>query len=290
MADAPTQTSYTLRNIQSMLGISRAVVASLVQAGFVVPTRGRRNEQRFTFKDVVLLRMAHGLQVANIPPRKIVRSLQRLRAALPHELPLTGLHISAVGSRIAVRDGLGQWEADTGQLFLAFEIAPANGAVAFLPAPADPKLPAPDPIALQAGAPGGANPEACFTRAAALEAADAPAAETAYRQALRLAPGYVDAYLNLGAMLCETRRCGEAVELYDQALRHCPDDPQLHFNRAVALEDQGAVEAALADYERSLQLAPDMADAHFNAGRLHERLGNAQGAVRHFSAYRRLER
>ena len=37
-------------------------------------------------------------------------------------------------------------------------------------------------------------------------------------------------------------------------------------------------------------LQPDLADAHYNAARLHEQLGDAKNAVRHFSAYRRLER
>jgi hypothetical protein len=30
------------------------------------------------------------------------------------------------------------------------------------------------------------------------------------------------------------------------------------------------------------------ADAHFNAARLHEQLGHAREAIRHFNAYRRL--
>jgi hypothetical protein len=47
---------------------------------------------------------------------------------------------------------------------------------------------------------------------------------------------------------------------------------------------------ALGAYNASLQLAPDLADAHYNAARLHEQLGDAKNAVRHFSAYRRLER
>ena len=66
--------TFSLRDIQSMLGISRAVIGGLVASGFVTPTRGARREYRFTFQDVVLLRTAHSLQAAQIPPRKIVRS------------------------------------------------------------------------------------------------------------------------------------------------------------------------------------------------------------------------
>ncbi|MDN8617994.1 hypothetical protein [Variovorax ginsengisoli] len=42
--------------------------------------------------------------------------------------------------------------------------------------------------------------------------------------------------------------------------------------------------------ETDVQLDPNLADAHFNAGRLHDELGNSQGAIRHYSAYRRLSR
>jgi hypothetical protein len=75
--------TYTLRSIEAMLGIPRAVITRLIAAGFVTPSRGKRREYRFTFQDVVLLRTAYGLQAADIPARKILRSLQRLKATLP---------------------------------------------------------------------------------------------------------------------------------------------------------------------------------------------------------------
>ena len=95
--------TYSLRDLESMLGVSRAVIAGLIAAGFVTPSRGKRREYRFTFQDVVLLRTAHSLQAARIPPRKILQSLKRLKDTLPDELPLSGLRITAVGNEIAVK-------------------------------------------------------------------------------------------------------------------------------------------------------------------------------------------
>ena len=40
----------------------------------------------------------------------------------------------------------------------------------------------------------------------------------------RSTPDHADAYLNLGALLCEARRCDEAVALYDEALERKPDE------------------------------------------------------------------
>jgi Flp pilus assembly protein TadD len=301
--DRTHASTYTIRSIQEMLGLSRGVIGGLVAAGFVVPSRGPKNEYRFTFQDVVLLRTAVELQTAQISPRKILAALRKLRATLPAELPLTGLRITAVGNDVTVRDGRSQWHADSGQLVMDFELAPAKGTVAFLqrgpaveamphPVDADASGRAPDASgrARPYAAPLRDDAAAVFSRGEALEASDRRGAEAAYRQVLALDPDHADAYLNLGALLCEGRRCDEAVALYDEALRRHPDEALLHFNRAIALEDQGRPAEALASYHASLRLAPDLADAHYNAARLHEQLGDAKQAVRHFSAYRRLQR
>jgi len=273
--------TFTLRRVQAMLGLSRTVVSGLISAGFVVPTRGPRNEHRFTFQDLMLLRTAYALQASKIPPRKILRSLARLKATLPATLPLTGLRITAVGADVAVRDRDGHWAADSGQLLMDFEVAPArNSSVAFLDHAID-------------QAPGNASTadaDTWFRRAEAIEASDPKGAEHAYQEALAHRPEFTDAYLNLGAMWCESGRSDEAVGLYEHALALCPPSALLYYNRAVALEDQRRPGEAITNYERALELDPALADAHYNIGRLQEELGDARGALRHFSAYRRLQR
>jgi tetratricopeptide (TPR) repeat protein len=274
---APAPATYTLKSIEKMLGLGRGVIASIVNAGFVTPSRGARNEYRFSFQDVVLLRTAHDLMAANIPSRRMLRSLKRLKAKLPKELPLSGLRIAAIGSDVVVRDGDAQWEAESGQLLIDFEIAHERGAVTFLkrgPEPAEDAV---------------ADADVWFARGEALEADDAAAAEKAYRRALEYAPDHTDAYVNLGALLCEAGRWAEAVKLYDVAIRYCPQAPLLYFNRGIALEERHRYADALKSYERCLELAPDLADAHYNAARLYEQSGQAQKAVRHYSAYRRLQ-
>lgn len=276
--------TYTLSGIQSMLGLSRAVITGLIDAGFVTPTRGRRREYRFSFQDVVLLRTAHALRSANMTPRRIVRSLQRLKANLPDELPLSGLRIAAVGNDIAVRDGARQWSAESGQLLIDFEVKPAHGSVAFLASPSA--------SATAAAAPDANDDEALawFNRGVALEAADPARAEQAYAQAIRRAPAYVDPALNLGVLLGNSGRAAQAVRVYEDAIAHAPNEALLHFNLGVALEDLNQPARALDAYAASLRLDPTLADAHYNAARLHEQLGHAAKAIRHYSEYRRLQR
>ncbi|VTU26712.1 tetratricopeptide repeat protein [Variovorax sp. RA8] len=277
MTAAGTASPYTMRRVQQMLGISRVAIQRLVSAGFVMPTRGTRNEFRFSFQDLMLLRTAQGLQEAQIPPRKILRSLRRLRATLPDELPLTGMRITAVGADVAVRDRRGTWEAGSGQLLLDFEVAPVDGRVAFLDSNSARSTSAVDAQQL-------------FAHAEALEDTDPAQAEAAYRAVIAAAPDHIDAYVNLGALLCDLQRYEDAVQLHESALPRRPASALLFFNHAIALEELGRLRAAALNYERSLQLDPDFADAHYNLGRLKELFGDARGALRHLNAYRRLTR
>ena len=276
MIDRLPTTFYTLRRIKEMLGLDRGAVAALVNAGFVSPARGPRNEYRFSFQDVVLLRTANHLIRSHIPQRKMLRALQQLRAKLPRELPLTGLRIKAIGNDVAVRDGNAPWEASSGQMLMDFEVAAVAGSVTFFE---------------RGTADGGMQPlsgDAWFQRGQSLESRDAKAAEQAYLRAIEAAPDAPHAYVNLGALLCEDGRCDDAVALYDGAVMRIPASAELHFNRAIALEDGGRDRDALASYQRCLELDPDCADAHFNAARLSESLGEFQSAVRHYNAYRRM--
>jgi tetratricopeptide (TPR) repeat protein len=274
-ADDEHASTYTLRRVQAMLGLSRSIVAGLIGEGFVAPSRGKRNEWRFSFQDLMLLRTAHALQASKIPPRKILRSLARLKATLPQELPLTGLRITAIGADVAVRDRDGQWQTDSGQLLMDFDVAPVAGSVAFLARATSPPAPP--------GAP------AWFERGLALEATDPAGADAAYRQTLALAPDFEAAWLNLGAMLSDAGRFAELAALSDEAALHCPRSALVHFNRAVALDHLERLPEAAVSYEQSLALDPTLADAHYNLGRLREQLGDKRGALRHFSAYRRLQ-
>lgn len=268
-----------------MLGLSRSAIVRLVELGFVKPKRGARQAYLFSFQDVVLLRTAHELRTASIPTTKILRSLRRLKDELPADAPLSGLRITAVGKDIVVRNRESQWAADTGQLLMDFDVG--------MQAQVDATPVIRHLAAARRGAAAkepNASPEELFAQAEALEGVDDARAKRAYAQAIAVAPDFTNAYLNLGAMLCEGGDCDDAVRLFSKGIEHRPNEPLLYFNRAVALEDLNRFEEALASYDMALQLDPDLADAHFNAGRLYDELGNSQRAIRHFSAYRRLSR
>lgn len=263
---------FTLKSVQQMLGLSRTTISAFIAAGFVTPERGQRGEHRFSFQDLMLLRTAYGLQQASIPPRKILKSLIKLKKDLPEEVPLTGLRITAVGDKVVVRDRSGQWSAESGQLLMDFEVAQLAGTVSFLSATTS------------------AAEVDWFKKGESLELTDRCAAEEAYKRAIELEPTRAWPYLNLGALMVEDGRLDDAVELYATAISWVPNQPLLHFNRALALEDQSRIQDSLDAYEQALAIDATFADAHYNSAVLLEKTGDVRGALRHFNAYRRLKR
>ncbi|MFS8931722.1 Conserved hypothetical protein; TPR repeat [Cupriavidus taiwanensis] len=262
------------RDLEARLGVSRRLIASLVAAGLVQPTRGPRGEHVFSFQDAVLIRTADSLHRAHIGPARILRALRHLERLRP-DRHLSAVRISACSGKVSARDRHGDWIVETGQRLMDFGTQDDAGVRV---------------MALTREASAYAAADEALAEGLRLEPTDARGAEAAYRRAVVHYPAMLDAYLNLGCMLADQERLDEAILLYESALAVLPDEPELHFNLGVALEDTGATQAALAAYERSIELAPGDADAHYNAARLHQELGHIQNALRHFNQYRKLDR
>jgi Tetratricopeptide repeat len=299
MTEIAEMSSYSLRDVERLLGLSRAVVTGFIDAGFVAPTRGEHNEPLFSFQDLVLLKTAQGLSTVRIPTRRITQSLSRLRAELPPTLPLSGIRISAVGNRIVVQQGSSQWLADSGQYLLDFAIAEVTPGPAVIPSEVEgsrppqaetvtllPKEPA--RLAAAHGSPPPETAESWFQNAGELEASDPDAAQKAYRRAIELDRVFVAAYVNLGCLLQARGAHAAAEKLYREAISQLPDEPLLRFNLGIALEDLHRADEAARAYEQAIGLDPKFADAHYNLARVHEVRGRTQDAIRHLAQYRRL--
>ncbi len=266
--------SYTTRDVERLLGLSRAIVQGFVDAGFVSPARGEHNELLFSFQDLILLKTAQGLAAVKIPTRRIRQSLARLHAELPQSLPLSGIRISALGTRVVVQQGSSQWQADSGQYLLDFDVSPSEGEVAFL----------------QKDEPASDSAEQWFRRAGELEASDPEAAEKAYRNAIDRDRRFLAAYVNLGCLL-QARGQPELAETnYRAAIEQVPDEPLLHFNLGIALEDLNRPDDAVRAYGHAIALDVEFADAHYNVAKIHDARGRPQEAIRHLAHYRRLLR
>ncbi len=115
-----------MHDVQRLLRLPRSTIRSLVHAGFVTPSRGARGAWRFSFQDLIVLRTAQALVDANVPARRITRSIRELKKRLPDAMPLSGLAIGAVADRVVVREGGARWQAESGQYLLEFEADPSH--------------------------------------------------------------------------------------------------------------------------------------------------------------------
>jgi tetratricopeptide (TPR) repeat protein len=269
--------AYGTKDLERLFGLPASAVRALARAGNIHPVR-RSGRLHYSFHDLVVLRTASALLAAKISSRRINRTLQELRSALPSGSALNKLSLTALGNRIAIREAGTLREPDSGQYALALEIVEEKGRLHLINRTGS---------AVPAASSGAAKESAdeLYTRAIALEDTDEQQAREVYAACLNADPNYVEARINLGRLLHLAGRLPEAQHVYRTAPQ---PDPLLAFNHAVLLEDLGRESDAIGAYRAALALDPEFADAHFNLARLYERAQDTKSSLRHLLAYRRV--
>jgi tetratricopeptide (TPR) repeat protein len=199
--------------------------------------------------------------------------------ALPAQVMLNQISLTALGDRIAIRENGTLRESETGQYALALEIVEEKGQLHVIARQEDA---AP---ARSAAAAAAATADEIFDRALVLEDRAPSQAREAYEACLEADPDHLEARINLGRLLHADGRLAEAEKVYRGANHR---EPLLTFNLAVLLEDLGRESDAIKSYRETLAMDPQFADAHFNIARLYERAKDPQASLRHLLAYRRM--
>lgn len=269
---------YTVREVARALGLSERQIRSYARSNLLEPGRGPRNEYRFSFKDIIVLRAARELLSARIHPRTVRRALQKLRDQLPDGRSLTELRIETEGSGIVVRDRDKVWEPQSGQMILGFEVSE----LASRTAPFARRM-VEEEIESDA-----AGPEEWYDLGHELEAVSPAEAKEAYLKAILLDPAHVEAHVNLGRLLHDEGEVEEAEQLYRQAVAADSEHPVAWYNLGVALEDRSRLTEAIQAYRKAVLFDPALASAHYNLSRLYEQRGSKAAAIRHLAEYRRL--
>jgi tetratricopeptide (TPR) repeat protein len=277
--------SYGVKDVEKLLRLPRRTITALVDAGFVAPARGPRNRWQFSFQDLIVLRTAQALAAAKIPAKRITAALKELRRQLPESMPLSGLSIGAAGKHVVIRDGANRRQVESGQYLLGFEGDPVRGELRVVTAVGGASAPTVGAKAPPTGIPG----TDWYEEGIELEGAgDSEAAIKAYERAVADDPQRVDAHINLGRLLHEARRLAHAEQVYRTGQRLCGEDPVLLFNLGVLLEDRGREGDALKTYDAALRADPGLADCHYNLSLLYQKQQRPKDALRHMAQYRRL--
>ena len=270
--------AYSTREVAELVGESQQRVRSAARAGFVAPLKNPQGHFRFSFQDLVLLRSTKALERQNLGVRRTWRALRAIRALLGENRPLSSVRVVADADRVLVRENNTAWDPESGQTLFDFAVEDAERS---------PAAPTGHPVSATIVATDTA--EYWFERGLRLDRAEALAESmAAYRRALELNTGHVNAHINLGRLMHTARDYQEAESLYRKALQLDPDHPVAAFNLGVVLEDQGDLRAAIGCYQQALHVDPELPDAHYNLARLHEFLGEQTLAARHMSLFRTL--
>ena len=121
-----------------------------------------------------------------------------------------------------------------------------------------------------------------------LNAADHPAAEQAFRDAVAAAPDSGVAHSKLGVALAQQGQIDAAIGAFSKAIALQPGYAPAYSNLGNAYRQKGMVDEALAAYERAVALDPDYWVAHQNLGALYKQTGRLGEAIKHLKKATRL--
>jgi len=241
---------YDHKDLKQLFGLRAPIIRTLARAGQIQPVKAG-DRARYSFQDLLVLRMASALSAANIPVDKIMIALKNIRAFIPGAT-LHAHSVSPLGEDGDARP--------KGRSISVFHVRN--------------RLKHPARLA-----------QRHFERALALEEKDPDAAQAAYLESLAADAHHAEARINLGRLLHLSGKHSAAEEVYRAGLTA---NALLSFNLALLLEDLDRESEAILAYRNALAHDPRMSDAHFNLARLHERAGKPKDAFRHLLAYHRL--
>jgi tetratricopeptide (TPR) repeat protein len=261
---------YTRREVGRILGVEPSRLRYWERLRLVRP-RSRWGERFYSFGDLVALRTLQRLTNNRIPALRVRRAVSLLEqqfgssAAALQELRFLeqGRDILVIppGADRPFNPLKRQWA-------FAFDSGAASAKVHALTGP---------------------TAEEFFRKALDCEMHSEllPQAVESYRQALELAPEWVDAHINLGVALYQMGRVEEARAQFAAAVQLDPLSGISRYNLGCVLEEQGQIDEAIGHLRRAARAMPAHADVHFNLALAYEKRGERRLARMEWITYLR---
>ena len=263
---------YSREDVLRILRLPIKQLAAWEKAGLIVCA------QEYSFDELVQLRMLRDLAATRISVKSIRRSVDAMQKVSGMTNPLLESAAVRQGSRVAFRQWGALVDPMTRQMAFNFELKPCAGMVVVCKSGYEPGFAAPEM-------------QEMFLRAVRLE--EIPGrlgeAKAVYETILEMQPGHAAAAINLGTIHYNERDFDGAERLYRRATEADPEYALAFFDLGNVLDEQQRLADAIAAYERALALVPQYADAHYNLALAYERMKEPRKALRHWTAYVRLD-
>ncbi len=263
---------YSREDVLRILRLPIKQLAAWEKAGLIVCA------QEYSFDELVQLRMLRDLAATRISVKSIRRSVDAMQKVSGMTNPLLESAAVRQGSRVAFRQWGALVDPMTRQMAFNFELKPCAGMVVVCKSGYELGFAAPEM-------------QEMFLRAVRLE--EIPGrlgeAKAVYETILEMQPGHAAAAINLGTIHYNERDFDGAERLYRRATEADPEYALAFFDLGNVLDEQQRLADAIAAYERALALVPQYADAHYNLALAYERMKEPRKALRHWTAYVRLD-
>ena len=270
---------YSVRDVSRLFDISENRLRYWDKSGIMSPSGRNGRRKCYTFQDLIGIRSVKTLLDNGISLQRTRRILRKLQEAIPRSAhPLGRLRIMADAKTVVVTDVDHQFEADTGQLLLDFDVKTLEREVVSQ---------LPDKAAKEQAM----SAYEWYLEGCRLDETveTLPQAEEAYHKAIHLDPSMANAYTNLGNLRYRLGSVEDARALYEKAVEVDRDQPEAYYNLGFLEFEEQNYARAKEYFLRAVDLDSTFADAHFNLAITLFRLGEEITARNQLEIYLRLE-
>ena len=103
-----------------------------------------------------------------------------------------------------------------------------------------------------------------------------------YNEAIRINPGYADAFNNRGNAYADKGEYDRAIQDYDEVIRINPEDAVAFIARGLAYWYKGEYDHSILDCDEAIRIDPSSTEAHFNKGLAYAGKGENILAIENF--------
>jgi len=262
---------YNRQDVLRILRIHPRQLSGWERSGLIAPS------ETYSFQDLVQLSKLRDLRSKRMSAAKISASVTAMRSVSGMSNPLVEAGTARRGSRLLFRHSGATMEPIARQFVFDFD-ADNNRDTATFGATVL------NPLQREARA------NSLFIEAVRFEEAHKIVeAATLYGEILLLDPMHAPACINLGTIHYNERHFQEAERLYRQATAVDPEYALAFFDLGNVLDELQHLPEAIEAYRSAIRLVPTYADAHYNLALAYERTNQRRKALRHWTAYLKLD-